>query len=158
MSEDAQEKPLIGIDEHNLDKECIRLPGTFLKYAYATAEARKDLDEAKAALELVEADMAKQIRATPGQFNLEKVTEGAIREVILTTKGYQKAVARLHTAKHNLDNLQAVTSALEMKKRSLTLLVDLHGMGYYSAPRVSKQGKESLEEMTKRKVRRRDED
>jgi hypothetical protein len=49
---------------------------------------------------------------------------------------------------------QAVVWALEHKKRSLTLLVELHGMGYFSAPKISPEGKAAVEDMTKRRVRR----
>lgn len=159
MSDATEDRPLIEVDESNLDRECIKLPSTFLKYAYAGAEARKDLDEAKAALELAEAELGAEIRQDPEAYKLEKATEKAVEQVVITLPRYRKMLSRYQNAKYKLEELQAVLSALEMKKRSITLLVDLHGMGYFSSPRISPDGKKAVEQMRKQKVRRvRDED
>jgi len=103
---------------------------------------------------VIDAELSKEIRADPSSFGLEKVTEASIASIILTNPRYQKAVARLNNAKHQADLTQAVVWALEHKKRTLTLLVELHGMGYFSNPKVSERGREAVENMTKRKVRR----
>jgi len=41
---------------------------------------------------------------------------------------------------------------LEHKKRSLTLLVELHGLGYFSDVKVSEKGREAVNEMLRKKV------
>jgi hypothetical protein len=110
-------------------------------------------------MELVEAQLKQQIRSNPGDFGLEKVTEGALCELLLTQPDYQAALKRHNRAKHLYELAQAVVWALEHKKRSLTLLVDLHGMGYFAEPRVSQAGKEAVQNMSKvRSTRRRDDD
>lgn len=145
---------IVQIDEHHLDKECIRLPGDYLKYAQLAAEAKRDVDEAKAELEYVQANLSQQIRNTPGQFGLEKVTESAITGVIALQKPFLAAQTVLGERRHKYEMLQAVVWALDHKKRSLTLLVDLHGMGYFSSPKFSEAGKRAVDDMTKRAVRR----
>lgn len=146
---------IVQIDEHNLDKECIRLPHDFLQYAHLAAEARRDLDEAKAELDVVEAKVARFVRNTPAKYGIaEKVTEGAIKAAVATDRRYLEQQKKVNEAKHQLDMLQAVVSALETKKRSLTLLCDLMGMSYYSNPKVSEAGKEAVERMTQERVRR----
>jgi hypothetical protein len=145
---------VVQIDEHNLDKECIRLPSDYLKFAHLAADAKRDVDEIKNRLEVVQADLSKEIRAKPEDFGLDKVTETAISSTILTQPRYQKGLGRLQEAKHKADLAQAVVWALEHKKRTLTLLVELHGMGYFSSPKISEAGKQAVEDMTKRKVRR----
>jgi hypothetical protein len=151
--------PVVQIDPNNLDKECIRLPSQYLQYAHTSAELKRDVDELKAELEVTEADLSKEIRANPNEFGIEKVTESAISGVVITSKRYRKALQNLQEVRYHQELAQAVVWALEHKKRSLTLLVELHGMGYFSAPKVSPEGKEAVERMTQRKVRRRvDED
>lgn len=144
---------IVNIDQLALDKECVRLPSDYLKYALASADLKQEVDNRKARLDTVESEMSKHVRNTPGKFGLEKVTESAIKEVILTSEPYQKALAKLNNAKHTLERNQAVVWALEHKKRSLVLLVDLHGMGYFADPKLSEVGKRVVEQMTKESVR-----
>ena len=145
---------IVVIDEHNLDKECINLPGQYLKYAHQAINQKRTWDEAKARLEVTQAEVSQLIRNNPEKYGLEKVTESGISSAVLIHKRYQEAQAELIAARHAQEMSQAVVSALEHKKRSLTLLVDLHGMGYFSNPKVSQKGKEAVEEMMKRKTRR----
>jgi tryptophan synthase alpha subunit len=148
------EERVVQIDELNLDKECIKLPSDYLKYASLAAEARKDVDEAKAEVDVVDAALSKVIRAKPEKYGLEKVTEAGVNSAIVLDVKHQKALQTLHDAKYNLELIQAVVSALDHKKRSLTLLVELHGLSYFSEVKLSKDGKEAVDAMTKRKVRR----
>lgn len=146
---------LVTIDELNLDKECIRLPGDYLKYAHNAVGLKQEADRAKAALDETEAAIAKRIRANPEKYGLDKVTESGVASTILLQVRYKEALKTLMDAKQTADEAQAVVWALEHKKRSLTLLVELHGMGYFSDAKISRRGKEAVEEMTKNNVRRR---
>jgi hypothetical protein len=149
---------VVQISEHHLDKECIKLPGDYLKWAHAAAEAKRDADEMKANLAVVHADLSAAVRAKPEEYGLEKVTEASLAAAVLLLPKYQKAQARLRSANYESDMLQAVVWALEHKKRSLTLLVDLHGMGYFAAPKVTKEGRSAVLDMAERKRRVRLED
>ena len=153
---DAIEKSgsIVHIDELNLDRECIRLPSDYLRYSHMAIEARRKFDELKADLDVVEAELAMSIRDNPQHYKLEKVTEAAINATVLTRKRYQEAHHKLLEARHEQEMVQAVVSALEHKKRSLTLLVELHGMGYFSDPKISKRGRDAVEDMMQRKARR----
>ena len=144
---------IVKIDQLALDKECVQLPSDYLKYALLSADLKQEVDNRKSRLDTVEAEMAKHIRNTPGKFGLEKVTESAIREVIQTSEPYQKALVKLNNAKHTLDRTQATVWALEHKKRSLVVLVELHGMGYFADPKLSKVGQKVVDQMTKESVR-----
>ena len=153
-----ESKAVVQIDEHNLDKECVKLPSDYLKYSHLAADAKRDLEDMKNKLEVIQAELAKDIRSNPENFGLEKVTEKAVDMTVLTLPRYQKALARMHTLKHNADLAQSVVWALEHKKRTLTLLVELFGMGYFSSPKISKQGKEAVMEKTMRRLRHREDD
>lgn len=151
-SSEASES-VVRIDDLNLDKECVRLPTDLLHYAHETADLKDAADQCKAELEVLEADLSKSIRAHPENYGIEKVTESAINAAVLTSPEYQKKQKRLREARHDLDLCQAVVSALECKKRSLVMLVDLHGMGYFADPRLSKTGQAAVQSMTKEAVR-----
>lgn len=153
-----ESKSVVQIDEHNLDKECIRLPSDYLKYASLAVDAKRDVDEMKNRLEVVHAELSKEIRSNPENFGLEKVTETAVASIVLVQPSYQKIVARMHKLKHEADLAQSVVWALEHKKRTLTLLVELFGMGYFSSPKITKQGKEAVMEKTMRRLRHREDD
>lgn len=150
----TNDSSLIEIDEVNLDKECIQLPSNYLKAAHLAADAGRDVEELKRQLDVLEADIGKEIRAHPSKYGLEKVTEAAINETILTLPAYRTAQQKLAKAKHDSQLASALVQAMEYKKRSLQMLVELKGMGWYSEPRFSKQGKEAVDDMTKQKVRR----
>lgn len=154
----SDEQSVVLIDEHNLDKECVRLPSDYLKYAHLAAEKKKDVDEGKAKFDLVKAEIANEIRKDPAAFGIEKLTEAGLAAAVLQTDRYQKFQARLQAAQHESDLAQSVVWALEHKKRSLTLLVELHGMGYFSSPKISEKGRDAVEKMTKTAVRRRRDD
>jgi len=110
------------------------------------------MDEKKAHLDVVQAQLAKEIRADPESFEIEKLTEAALASTILLQPRYQKALSIFQKAKHDYDLIQALVWALEHKKRSLTLLVELHGLGYFSDVKVSEKGREAVNEMLRKKV------
>lgn len=152
MKQESQEAVLI--DEHNLDKECLRLPRDYLRFARLSANAKQDVDEGKRQLDLIESQLRHKVRSVPGTFGLkEKPTESAVSDTVLRQESYQLALTTLNQAKHKAELHQAVVWALEHKKRTLTLLVELHGMGYFSNPKVSKEGRDAVEELSKRKTR-----
>lgn len=154
MDTTKQATSAVEIDELNLDKECIRLPSDYLQFAHLTAECKRKVDEVKARLDVVQAELSKDIRANPSDYDIEKVTETAISGAITIHPKFQKAQKELLDARHESEMAQAVVWALEHKKRTLTLLVELHGLGYFSSPKVSKEGREVVDGMTKKSVRK----
>lgn len=153
MKQDSES--IVEIDKDNLDKECIRLPADYRRYAFLAAEAKRDVQEAKAALDVAEAELSRDIRSNPGKYGLEKVTETALKELVLLQDGFKETQSDLFKAQHRAEMCQAVVWALEHKKRSLTLLVDLHGMGYFADVPMSREGKKAVEDMTERNFHKR---
>lgn len=156
-----QSASVVQIDAENLDLECIRLPSDYLRYSHLVADAKANLDELRAAVAVKKAEISQAIRVDPLKYGVvdeatkdKKPTEAAIEACILTQKSYKDAQMAVTDGVHAHDILQAVVNALEHKKRSLTLLVELHGMGYFSSPRMNQAGKTAVQEMTKTKVRR----
>lgn len=149
---DSDNSAIVQIDDHRLDRECIRLPEQILVYSTKMADARANVDERKAELEVCEAEIKKDARKRPEAYGMEKATEGSLTETVLTSPVYQKKLARLNKAKHDQDICYAVVTALEAKKKALSMLVELHATGWHAAPKVSAKGREAVDEMTKRRT------
>jgi Mg-chelatase subunit ChlI len=141
-------------DPDRLDREWIKQPGLYLKYAEKLADARKDFADAKAELEVVKAELSRDIRAMPETYGLKKVTESGIEGAVVLQKKHRLALETMNECKHRVDVLEAVVSALEHKKRALENLVTLHGQSYFATPRADGTGRESLEEDLKRSARK----
>ena len=122
------DKSFLKIDPFALDKEWLNQPSLYMDMAEKAANARKDYDEAKRELDLVEAALFAKVRKSPLKYDLpEKPTEGACRSHVLTMPAYSDAFKEVVEAKHRLDIYSAAVVALEHRKRALTLLVELHG-------------------------------
>jgi len=129
------EKDII-IDEEALDFECLEQPRLMLKYTRIEAESIKELDLASENLSLVRAELDKAIRLDPEKFGIEKVTETAITNVILSNEEYQKANKSLIEAKFDSKVAQGAVRAFDQRKSMLETLTRLHGQQYFAGPKV----------------------
>lgn len=145
---------IVQINELELDKECIKFPSLYLQASNASADAKRDLAELESELKVMEAELSYRIRKDPAKYGMEKVTENAINETITISNKHKEKVREVMNARRDAELAQALVWAMEAKKRSLTLLVDLHGLGYFAKVKVSKEGRDAVESMTARKVRR----
>ena len=156
-----QPKSLVYIDTDNLPEEWARHPTLYLKEATDLADARKDLDELKASLEVAEAEADRIIRSQPEMFNITKVSESAIKNAVVLHKTVRDATGKLNEAKHLVAIREARVSALEHRKRALEKMVDLLLAGFFSVPRAKQENKESVSRMERDqafKAKRRDND
>jgi len=124
------------IDELRLDKEWIEQAEIYYRHATGAAKAQHARDEAKSNLDVVRAELSSEIRANPAQYGLEKVTEGTVEAAVLTSPKYAEAVKRVNESNYRLNIRQAAVSALEHRKRALTMLVELHNSNYFADPKV----------------------
>lgn len=150
----TESKSVVEINDLKLGQECRRLPYDYLRFANLSADARRDVDEAKADLELTEAEVSAEIRANPEDHGVAKVTEAGLKELVAVNKRVQQKAQILRKAQHEANLAAAVVSALDQKKNSLKNLVELHGMGYFAEVRPSAQGKAAVDEFEKRATRR----
>jgi len=124
------------IDESALDVELVEQPTLMARYSRLLAEARRDKDLSKEALELIKAEIDLDIRDHPDKYNLVKVTENAIGNCILMEDDYKKAQKAYHDANYEVNVLQGVVSALEHRKSALENMVKLYGQNYFAGPAV----------------------
>lgn len=146
---------ILKIDKLRLDEEWLDQPRLYGVWALKLSNAKAELEQAKAALEVTHAELDKEVRADPTEYEIGKATEGAIKSLIPTLKGYRKALNELNLAKHKVDVLQVVVNALEHRKRALEKLVDLQGREYWSEPIADEAGREALDEAHRKRNKRR---
>lgn len=145
---------ILEINEFELDKEWIKQPATYHKFATKLAEAKYRLEEAKAKTELVKAELSSEIRIDPDLFGITKVTESVVASTILLQDQFKSTQAELFNQKHQVDLLQAVVTSLDHRKRALESLVSLHGQDYFSSPRADSKNQETIDTIQKTSVRR----
>ena len=146
------------IDESVLDKEWLKQPSEFMKISAAAAEARKEHDLAKLALDVTESVAYKDIVDNPESYGLAKTTEAAIKAAVKVHDEVIAAQKKVIEAKYEMDMHNSAVQAFDQRKRALENLVTLHGQSYFSTPVVKGANKEEIkqdiEESMKREVRR----
>jgi len=145
----------LSIDAYALDEEWMDQPSRYKQAADWAAMARKEYDEAKSDLDVVKAELDRDIRTDPSKFNIEvKLTETVIANLILRRPKYRESMQEVIDKKHQLDVMSGLVVALDHRKSALSKLVDLHLASYYSKPKASEKARENVEEVEKRSARR----
>lgn len=146
---------LTDVDPDRLEEHWVEQPRLMGKYSEQAADARLALGEAKSDLELAEAELFLKVKADPAKYDLDKPTEAMVKAKIVTFKRYQEAAKAVRDAQHRVHLLDGIVNTIEHRKRTLEGLVDLHGQGYFAAPRAkSAGGRESMEEAGRKSARK----
>lgn len=132
-------RDFIAIDRHRLVDEAEEQPKRYYEYAKKLADAKLEKEREEAALDLIRAKLDLDIRSNPTEYNLEKVTEPAIKACILDQKKYKNQLEAVMQAGHLVNVLQAGVTALDHRKRMIEKIVDLHGQNYFAAPRMKRK-------------------
>lgn len=138
------------IDEHALDREWVQQPSLYYHYAAELADAQRDYAAAKAAVDVVRADLDSEMRRSPEAYGLAKVTEAALAAALPSQPEVKAAIAEMAEARHRVDILQAAVAALEHRKRALEKLVALRLADYFSSPTAPEAAREDVREMEQR--------
>ena len=128
------------IDDTALDIEWLEQPKLMLKYTEIASSLRRDLDQEKEKLSLARAELDRDIRQDPDNFNIQvKITEAVINGCILEQKKYKEAMTNQIDAQYELNSAKGAVSAVEDRKAALENLVKLFGMGYFAGPKVPRE-------------------
>ncbi len=138
-------KEALQIDEYRLDEEWVGQPALYFEFAAQLADARRDADDAKNRLEATKAETAREIRSSPDLYGLTKVTEAVVSENVALHDDVQSVQRELIEAKHNVDMLGAMVTALDHRRRALEKLVDLSLANYFAKPRASEGSREAMD-------------
>jgi len=133
------------IDKYDLENEWAEHPTMVLFWAENVATAHLQFDGAKQRIELAKAETDREIRTSPSDFNLEKITDKSVEATIIIQPEYQAALRNLNSAKHDLKIAEAAMTALEHRRKGLSCNVELYCKNYISnqLPKTSsKEGKD----------------
>lgn len=144
---------ILDIDLLKLEHEWVHHPRLMEKYSDKAANARLDQKVFKSSLEVYSAELYIKIRRK-AESNDVKVTETAIKSLMVMDKGLQSRNGQLLELEHRVDILQGMIASIIDRRRALQDLVELHGQQYFSAPRSPKNDREYGAEATKKAARK----
>lgn len=125
----------VAIDPQALDVEWLRQSDLFMKWAERAIAARFEADRLKLKAEVVEAEVELTIRKNPKAYDItDRVTEAAVKATVAAHRRCLKAHTAYLRARDEAAMLDKAVTAMEIKKRALEKLVELHGQQYFSSP------------------------
>jgi len=137
----------IRIDETALDVEWLDQPRLMMQYARHAADTKRDVDLVKEQLDLTRAELDKEIRSNPEDYDISgKITESVISNTIITQPEYKKTAKEYSDAKFEYDVAQAAVRAVDQRKTALENLVKLYGQQYFAGPSVPRNLNKEWEE------------
>ncbi len=86
-------------------------------------------------LERKEADIGDNVRADPGRFGLEKITEKAVRGIVVRDEEYMELNDQFHTYLKKFTKFNQRLRTLDHRRAMLELLTRQWERGYYSEVR-----------------------
>jgi hypothetical protein len=138
------------IDEQSLDIEWLEQPGLMFRYTKYAADIRLRADKAKENLDLVKADIDKDIRTNPEKYDIEKITETVVLNTIIGNVRYRKANEELSNAQYELNIANGAIRAIEARKDALENLGRLLGLQYFAGPKIPRNLSEEKESRQKK--------
>jgi len=135
----------ITIDESSLDIEWLEQPNLMMKYSVNEADKERERDLSKERLDLIKADLDKEIREDPEYFGISKITETVVANVIISQDEYKDAYHEFLEIQHDYNIAKAAVRAFAQRKDALENLVRLHGQQYFAGPRVPRNLSEERE-------------
>lgn len=126
----------IKIDETALDVEWLDQPRLMFYYAQHAAKMRMETDIAKEKLDIVRAEIDKEVRMNPEDFDIAKITEATVQAAIISDSRYRAANKAYLEAKYESDIASSAVRAMDARKDALENLVRLHGQQYFAGPKM----------------------
>lgn len=122
------------VDPLKLDEEWQSHPQMVYNASKEVADRQYAFDCAKTEFEQTKAELSDLIRRNPEQYTNGKATVDAIASAVILQPEYRRGSDRVDDARHTLGLAQAASTALEHRKRALTMMVELYVREYYSDP------------------------
>ena len=133
------------IDDSALDVEWLEQSMLMMRYSTYEADKEREKDLAKEALDLVKADLDRNIRENPDKYGIAKPTETAISNTIISQEEYKEAYHKFLDIQYEYNIAKSATRAVAQRKDALENLVRLHGQQYFAGPRVPRNLHEEVE-------------
>lgn len=139
------------IDPNALDVEWLEQPNLMMKYGRIAAQTKVDMDMAKEKLEVVKAELDKDIRLNPEKYDIAKLTESVVTNTIILQPEYKEASEVYIKASYEFNMARYAVQAISDRKDALENLVKLHGMQYFAGPSVPRDLSKEWESKQKQK-------
>jgi len=149
-----REPDFFAIDQNKLDREWVQQPALCRKYSERLAAAQQELEQAEAALEVMDADLDYKYRRR-AEKEKKKVTETVIKSQVCRSIEHLTRVGQVQEARYKVNMLKAAVKTIDHRKTALENLVDLRLADYFSEPRAGKSSAADLDERRKERVRAR---
>ncbi|KXH69814.1 MAG: hypothetical protein AM326_01705 [Candidatus Thorarchaeota archaeon SMTZ-45] len=150
---DLNYKDDLAIDKDSLEECLVEQPELYAKWSQVWAQAVRERDEAKEALNLVKAELDMKIRKSWDILGFDKKpTDMAITTWICAQKDYRDANFILIQATYNVNVLEAAKWAFQHRKDALDNLTKLFLSNYYADSKaVGKETRDMLDDMRQKK-------
>ena len=142
----------VSIDPDALDIEWLKDAKLTMKYTEALADAQAKLRELhETVVPVTQAELASYIRKNPSDFEIDKLTEGALKEVLAISlsinwtppKRAEKLVFAYRAAhideleaEHEVDILKGAVKSMDRRSSALEGLAFLFGRQYFAGPKI----------------------
>lgn len=118
----------LAIDKHGLDKEWLKQPLVFAKWAEKSADANRDAKQADEKLKTIRSEIVLSAKEQGAK------TQQQIEALYRTNPAYKEAKNNMLQKQHEAEIHQNAVMAFHQKKAALDHLSKLHGMNYFSTP------------------------
>lgn len=126
----------------------------YYQRACELADARAEYDRARRRLDVVEAELDRDIRHDPETYGVTKITEPVVEKTVLLQKRYRQASEEVVVAKHEMDIRQAFIDALDAMKKGLECTAYINQSAFHAEPKVRGQVGDALREKELARQRR----
>lgn len=149
------DKPIFNIDQNSLNEAFVDQPTMMYDFTSNLAIAKKEYERTKASLGVIRAKVKMDIRRNPKEYGIPgRPADKVVDDLATMDRRVIKASEVMQEARHKAELLQSGVTALEHRKGALEGLVKLHGQGYFAAVHVTGVGREVMEEIQKKAVRK----
>jgi hypothetical protein len=131
-------RELLLIDKHHLDDAIEQQAAIYGHVADRVAQEESRRDEAKSSLEAADAELSANIREghTRKKAGKDRLTEGAIKEMIILDPFHIKAVKSLNAAQRSYQQWEALKWAFNQRGQMLRDLAHLYSSEYFTQTSV----------------------
>ena len=137
----------VSIDRNSLHHECIRQPQEMAKYVKLHSQAMFDRDKIKRELSVSRAETEKDVRMNPETYEIEKVTESAVKAAVDSDEEVKIKENALIESQYAVSLLGGALESFRDRRKALEGLITLLTMGYWNIePRPGKEDQRSLEQ------------
>ena len=126
----------MAIDNTALDVEWLSQASLMMKYVRLSAEAKRVMDNQKEAVDIIKAQLDKEIRTSPELYGILKITEMTVYNAILENPRFLEANQEYTNARYESDMAYGAVRAIEQRKTALENLVRLYGSSYFAGPSI----------------------